>query len=219
MKLLLFGAPGSGKSTQGDFLHERFGVPKISTGDILREEQRRGTRLGKLADGAIHDGRLVDDEVMIGIIQNRLKEPDCQSGYLLDGFPRTLAQAEALEKVIKAEGGHFDRVLYLSVPAEELVERLSNRLVCPQDGQTYNLLFHPPKVAGICDRDGTPLIRREDDSPETARRRIEVYLRDTAPALDFYRRRDLVADIDGTLPIQQVHELIENAVLEGIHRR
>ena len=211
MNLLLFGAPGSGKGTQAEFLRERFGIPQIATGDILRAERRAGTELGRQAQEFMDRGDLVPDEVVIAMIEKRLGEPDCGEGFLLDGFPRTVPQAEALDRVMADLGG-FNRVIYLKVPFDRLVARLSSRLTCPQDGRTYNRETKPPLHEGVCDVCGTALVQREDDSEATARDRITVYLRDTVPTIDHYRSQTTVVEVDADRPIEDVRASMMEAV-------
>ena len=212
MNLLLFGPPGSGKGTQAQFLTERYGIPQISTGDILREHVRRGTELGKTADTYMTRGELVPDDVMIGMIRDRIQEPDCADGWILDGFPRTIPQAEALEEMLKSVGKSIDRIIYLHVDIEELVARLNERWTCPTCSRTYHLSSNPPKRDELCDVDGTKLIRRDDDNEETARRRTQVYYERTYPILDFYRPRGIVFEIDGHGTIDEVRRRIESAL-------
>lgn len=214
MDLLLFGAPGSGKGTQGTFLRERYGgIPQISTGDILRAEGKKGSELGCTALSYMDRGELVPDDLMIELIRGRLREPDAGAGFLLDGFPRTVPQAEALDSMMESMGRAFDRVIYLEVPVDELVERLSGRLVCTCCGHSYHVRNNPPQRAGVCDVDGCPLAERDDDGPSTARRRIEVYLKDTVPVLEHYKRIDheLVAYVDGTGGIEKIRRRILEA--------
>ncbi len=212
MNLLLFGAPGSGKGTQAEFLKQRFGIAQIATGDILRREIREGTELGRKAKEFMDHGDLVPDDVMIGIIRNRLLEGDCRDGCLLDGFPRTVPQAQALDSMMDGLGRNFDRAIYLHVDRDELVRRLSGRLTCPKCGRTYHPDSNPPRVDTLCDVDGTPLEQRPDDTPEKARKRIDVYLQNTVPVLDYYRSRGLVVDVDGEQPIDNVRAGILKAV-------
>lgn len=204
MNLLIFGAPGSGKGTQAEFVKERLHIPQIATGDILRAERRAGTELGKKAQEYMDAGNLVPDDLVIAMLENRLSQPDCQRGFLLDGFPRTRPQAEALDRMMGELGKSFDRALYLAVPLEHLVERLSGRLTCPQCGRTYHPRNNPPRDDSRCDADGHDLYQREDDTPETARNRIQVYLRDTLPVLEHYRHLGIVREIDGNQPIDSV---------------
>jgi adenylate kinase len=212
MNLLIFGAPGSGKGTQAEFIKDRFGVPQVATGDILRSEKRKKTELGLKAQEFMDAGKLVPDELVIAMLEKRLAQPDCQEGFLLDGFPRTRPQAEALDRMMRGHGRRFDRALYLAVPLEKLVERLSGRWTCPECGRTYHLKFNPPANDTRCDADGHELYQREDDTPETARTRIQVYLDDTLPVLDHYRGDGIVREIDGDRPIEEVRAGILEAL-------
>ena len=212
MNLLIFGAPGSGKGTQAEFIKERFGIPQIATGDILRAERRAGTELGRQAQEYMDAGRLVPDELVIAMLEKRLSQPDCGQGFLLDGFPRTVLQAEALDRMMAELERTFDRAIYLKVPLDKLVERLSGRLTCPKCGRTYHPQNNPPREDGRCDADGEALYQREDDTPETARTRIEVYLRDTLPVLEHYRRRSIVREVDGDQAIADVRRDLLAAV-------
>jgi adenylate kinase len=212
MNLLIFGAPGSGKGTQAEFIKERFGVPQIATGDILRSEKRRKTELGVKAQQYMDAGKLVPDDLVIAMLEKRLAEPDCANGFLLDGFPRTRPQAEALDRMMQSHSRRFDRALYLAVPLEKLVERLSGRWTCAECGRTYHMKFNPPAADTKCDFDGHDLYQREDDTPETARTRIQVYLDDTLPVLDHYRGDGIVREIDGDRPIDEVKQAILEAV-------
>jgi adenylate kinase len=198
MNLLLYGAPGSGKGTQANMLRSRFGIPHIATGDMLRAEIERGSELGRQAQPILAKGGYVPDEIMIGMIRERLREPDCAEGFILDGFPRTVPQAEALDVLMRELGRRFDRVLYLRVETPELLRRLSGRLVCPACQRTY-----PPGVER-CSVDSTPVVQREDDKQEAVRPRIEIYLAKTIPVLDHYRGEDLVSEIDGRGTIDEI---------------
>jgi adenylate kinase len=198
VNLLLYGAPGSGKGTQANMLREKFGIPHIATGDMLRAEIASGTELGRKAQPILAAGKYVSDEIMIGIVRNRLSQPDCRPGFIMDGFPRTVPQAEALDGLMKDLGKRFDRVIYLKVPVEELLQRLSGRLVCPRCQRTY-----PPGTAA-CEADGSDLVQREDDKPEAVRPRIEIYLEKTVPVLDHYRGGGLVSEIDGRGTIEEI---------------
>jgi adenylate kinase len=198
MNLLLYGAPGSGKGTQANMLRSRFGIPHIATGDMLRAEIERGSELGRQAQPILAKGGYVPDEIMIGMIRERLREPDCAKGFILDGFPRTVPQAEALDVLMRELGRRFDRVLYLRVETPELLRRLSGRLVCPACQRTY-----PPGVER-CTVDSTPVVQREDDKQEAVRPRIEIYLSKTIPVLDHYRGEDLVSEIDGRGTIDEI---------------
>lgn len=218
LDLILYGAPGSGKGTQAELLRNEFSIPQISTGDILRAEAAAGTELGRKAKEIMDRGDLVPDHIMIGIIRKRLVEPDCANGFILDGFPRTIPQAEALDAMMYELKREFDRVLYLRVDVEELVARLSDRWLCPKCGRTYSRRAKPPAPGNRCREDGAELVQREDDRPEAARRRIEVYLRDTMPVLDHYRPRGLVAEIDGEGDVEEIHRRILAALNERVTR-
>ena len=198
MNLLLYGAPGSGKGTQANMLRSRFGIPHIATGDMLRAEIERGTELGRQAQPILAKGGYVPDDIMIGMIRERLRRPDCANGFILDGFPRTVPQAEALDVLMKELGRRFDRVLYLRVETPELLRRLSGRLVCPACQRTY------PPGTEKCQADGTIVVQREDDKQEAVRPRIEIYLSKTIPVLDHYRVEDLVSEIDGRGTIDEI---------------
>ncbi|HEX7053831.1 MAG TPA: adenylate kinase [Burkholderiales bacterium] len=182
MRLILLGPPGAGKGTQAAFIRERFGIPQISTGDMLRAARAAGTPLGIEAGKIMDAGRLVSDDIIIGLVRERLKAPDCARGYLFDGFPRTIPQAEAL----KAAAVALDYVLEIDVPDEEVIARMSGRRVHPASGRTYHVKFNPPRVAGRDDETGEPLVQRDDDREETVRERLEVYRRQTRPLVDYY---------------------------------
>lgn len=199
MKLIIMGAPGAGKGTQAARISKHLSIPAISTGDILREAIAAGTEMGELAKKYIDQGHLVPDEVMIGIIRDRLAKGDCKNGYILDGFPRTIPQAEALD----AMGADIDKVLSLEVPDERIVERMSGRRVCPKCGATFHTDHNPPKVAGICDKCGAELIRRKDDAPETVEARLKVYHDQTEPLKGYYKE-------SGKLVIAQGQEDVED---------
>jgi adenylate kinase len=209
VNLLLYGPPGSGKGTQAAMLHDRFSIPHISTGDILRAEVKNGTPLGKQAQPIMARGDYVPDEIMIGIIRNRLVEPDTAGGFILDGFPRTIPQAEALDRLLTEIGKEFDRVVYLKVGTAELVRRLAGRMTCPIDQRTY-----PPGTT-TCPADGATLVQREDDKPEAVEQRIEVYLSKTLPLLDYYRSQGLVSDVEGVGTIEEIHSRVLKAVGPG----
>jgi len=183
MKLILLGAPGAGKGTQAQFIREKFGIPQISTGDMLRAAVKAGTPLGIEAKKVMDAGGLVSDEIIIGLVSDRLQQDDCQAGYLFDGFPRTLPQAEAM----KVAGVALDYVLEIDVADEEIIERMSGRRVHPGSGRTYHIRFNPPRVAGKDDVTGEDLMQRDDDQEETVRKRLQVYHSQTRPLLDYYR--------------------------------
>jgi adenylate kinase len=198
MNFLLYGAPGSGKGTQANMLRNHFGIPHIATGDMLRAEIQSGTPLGRRAQPILAAGHYVSDEIMIGMIRNRLRQPDCAAGFIMDGFPRTVPQAVALDALIGELKMPLDRVIYLKVDTDELLRRLAGRLVCPHCQRTY-----PPKTAG-CEADGSELVQREDDKAEAVKPRIEIYLQKTVPVLDHYRVGGLVSEIDGRGTIEEI---------------
>lgn len=202
MNLLIYGPPGSGKGTQGELLTKAFDIPHIATGDILRGEVAAQTPLGLKAGPIMAAGNYVPDDIMVGIIRNRLQQADCQKGFLMDGFPRTIPQAKALDVLMSELGRRFDRVLYLRVPTHELVKRLSGRMTCPVDQKTY------PPGTEKCPVDGAILIQRDDDKPEAVHNRIEVYHEKTLPLLQYYKRQDLVSKIDGMGTIQEIHKRV-----------
>jgi adenylate kinase len=206
MNLLLYGAPGSGKGTQANMLRDHFGIPHIATGDMLRAEIQAGTPLGRQAQPILAAGQYVSDPIMIGMIRNRLTRPDCSGGFIIDGFPRTVPQAEALDRLMGELGRGFDRVLYLKVDTDELLRRLSGRLVCPKCQRTY-----PPHTAR-CGTDGSELAQREDDKAEAVKPRIEIYLQKTIPVLDHYRGEGLVSEIDGMGTIEEISRLVLQAI-------
>jgi len=182
MKLILLGPPGAGKGTQANFIREKFGIPQISTGDMLRAAVKAGTPLGVAAKRVMDAGQLVSDDIIIGLVQERLKAPDCAKGYLFDGFPRTIPQAEAMKKANVA----IDYVLEIDVPDSEIIERMSGRRVHPASGRTYHVKFNPPKASGKDDATGEPLVQRDDDREETVKKRLEGYHAQTRPLVDYY---------------------------------
>jgi adenylate kinase len=202
--IVLLGPPGVGKGTQAEIIAEKTGLPHISSGDLFRENVKNATELGKLAQSYMNKGELVPDEVTIGMIRDRLSRKDCKDGALLDGFPRTTVQAEALEKLLAEFGGKVNYVPYVTASEATLIERLSGRWTCKANGHVFHEKYNPPKVAGICDLDGSSLYQRDDDKPETVIRRIQVYLAQTAPLIDYYRQRGILSEIDGAQPINKV---------------
>jgi len=206
VNLLLYGPPGSGKGTQAEMLHKRFDIPHIATGDILRNEVAAGTPLGLKAKPIMAAGGYVPDDVMIGIIRNRLAQPDCVNGFIMDGFPRTIPQAQALDELLTELSKAFDRVLYLKVETSELVKRLAGRMTCPVDQKTY------PPGTKTCPADGTQLVQRDDDKPDAVKHRIEIYLEKTLPLLDYYRARHLVSEIEGVGTIDEIHGSVLSAL-------
>ena len=214
MNIILLGPPGGGKGTQAKKIVEKYGIPHIATGDILREAVAKGTELGKKAKEYMEKGQLVPDEVVIGLIEERLKESDCEKGFILDGFPRTVAQAEALEKVLENMGRKIDHVIDIEVPEEELLKRLTGRRTCKKCGAMYHIVFNPPKQEGICDKCGGELYQRADDNEETVKSRLEVYHNQTAPLIDFYSQKGLLRQVNGTGSIQDIFAEIVK-IVEG----
>lgn len=216
MKVILLGGPGAGKGTQADFVCTDRGIPKISTGDMLRAAVKAGTPLGVEAKKVMDSGGLVSDDIILGLIEQRLKEPDCARGFLFDGFPRTIPQAEGLTRI----GVEVDRVVEISVSDEEIIRRMSGRRVHPASGRTYHVEFNPPRRPGLDDETGEPLVQRDDDREETVRRRLEVYHEQTEPLIDFYEKRmktsgkGLFLRVDGTGDVQQIRARVAR-VLNG----
>jgi adenylate kinase len=208
MRLIFLGAPGVGKGTQADLIAAKFGRPKISTGDILREAVRNKTPMGVQAKACMDQGQLVPDSVVVGIVKDKLAEPSCAKGFLLDGFPRTVPQAEELAVMLKARGLQLDRVINVSVPREDIVRRLTGRRSCPKCRAVFHVEFTPPKQAGVCDRCGGELMQRSDDKRETVENRLAVYEQQTAPLIAYYRQRGLLSDIDGSGKVDQVQQRI-----------
>ena len=208
MRLLIMGPQGVGKGTQAALLAEHFNIPTISTGNILRAAVKEGTPIGLQAKSYMDAGKLVPDEIIIGIIQERLAEPDCAGGFILDGVPRTIAQAESLEKA----GIRFDDVISIEIPDEAIMERMSGRRVCEHCGASYHLVAVPPKVAGVCDSCGGKLIQRHDDEPETVKHRLEVYHKETEPLKDFYAERGLLRSVENQPSVEATTKAILNAL-------
>ncbi len=209
MKLLIMGRPGAGKGTQAANIREYYHIPHISTGDMFRAAIKNQTKLGVTAKGYMDKGLLVPDEVTIGIVRERLSEPDCQKGFLLDGFPRTIKQAEALDQILKDNGVQLDAVLDVNVPADILIRRMVGRRVCKNCGATYHIEFNAPKQEGICDACGTKLIQRADDNEATAQNRLAVYDQQTAPLLEYYNKKHLLKTVNGDQPLDKVFEDIK----------
>ena len=208
MKMILLGAPGAGKGTQAERLCKVLDIPTISTGNILRAAVKNGTPTGLKAKAFMDAGKLVPDEVIIGIITERLAEDDCKNGYILDGVPRTIAQAEAMEKA----GINFDAVVSIEVADEVIMERMSGRRVCESCGASYHLVAVPPKVAGVCDSCGGKLVQRKDDAPETVKDRLEVYHKETEPLKDFYAQRGLLKSVENQPSVEATTKAILNAL-------
>src|SRR5437588_12048279 len=212
LNLILFGPPGAGKGTQAERLRNDFQLPYIATGDMLRENVRDGTELGKQAQEHMKSGGLVPDDVIVAMVAERLQEEDAQGGFILDGFPRTIEQAEALDKQLGELGRRITAVLLLEVPDAEVVRRLSGRRVCVKKGHNYHVEFDPPKREGVCDQDGSRLIQRDDDKPEVVRNRLRVYQEKTKPLVGYYDEHGLLRRIDGTRPPAEVHDHIRAVI-------
>ena len=208
MKIVMLGAPGAGKGTQAIMISEKFGLPHISTGDIFRSNIKNGTELGKEAKKYMDEGRLVPDELTVRILLDRVSREDCAGGYVLDGFPRTIPQAEVLTKELSAMGDAIDFALNIDVPDENIVNRMSGRRSCPSCGATYHIQYVPPKKEGICDECGNALILRDDDKPETVLNRLKVYHEQTQPLIDYYKAEGVLKDVDGTVDMKDVFESI-----------
>ncbi|WP_137744328.1 adenylate kinase [Robertmurraya siralis] len=215
MNLVLMGLPGAGKGTQAEKIVEKYGIPHISTGDMFRAAMKEGTELGLKAKSFMDQGALVPDEVTIGIVKERLSKEDCQNGFLLDGFPRTVPQAEALESILVELGKKIDFVLNIDVDQSILMERLTGRRICKNCGATYHLVFNPPAVAGVCNRCGGELYQRADDNAETVNNRLQVNIEQAKPLLDFYETKGYLRNIDGKQDINKVFVDIDH-LLGGI---
>lgn len=212
MNLILLGPPGAGKGTQAKRLVSHYSVPQISTGDILRKAIEDGTALGLQAKPLMAAGQLVPDALVVGIVEERLRRPDCANGFVLDGFPRTIPQAEALAHALAASGSRIDKVVSLEVPHEQIVERISGRRSCPKDGEVFHVVSSPPKKDGVCDKCGTALVQREDDREDKVKQRLEVYARQTAPLKEFYEGKGLLARINGVGSQQAIFDEIVKSV-------
>ena len=208
MTIVMLGAPGAGKGTQADKIAEKYNIPHISTGDIFRSNIKAGTELGKKAKSFIDQGLLVPDEVTIGMLLDRIHEADCENGYILDGFPRTIPQAESLTAALKENGEAIDFALDVEVPDANIVNRMAGRRACLKCGATYHTEFAAPKKEGICDKCGSELVLRDDDKPETVQKRLEVYHEQTHPLIDYYKKKGVLHAIDGTLSMETVFKNI-----------
>lgn len=208
MKIIMLGAPGAGKGTQAKMIAEKYSIPHISTGDIFRANIKNGTELGKKAKSYMDQGQLVPDELTLDLIMDRFKEDDCKNGYVLDGFPRTIPQAEALDAALKAEGEKVDFAIDVDVPDENIVKRMGGRRACVNCGATYHIVYSPTKVEGKCDKCGEELIVRDDDKPETVLSRLEVYHNQTQPLIDYYNAQGILKSVDGTVDMKDVFNAI-----------
>ncbi len=210
--IVLLGPPASGKGTQAALLRETLGLPHVASGDLFREHLKNETELGGKAKAFMDRGELVPDDVTIAMVMDRLSRPDCANGALLDGFPRTIAQAEALDRELADRGHKISVVPNIAVPDEVLVERVSGRRLCRTCGESYHVKFNPPKQPGVCDKDGGELYQRDDDNPETVRKRLEVYWKQTSPLIDYYRAQGVLVDVNGDQPIEAVQAELRAAV-------
>ena len=208
MKISMLGAPGAGKGTQAKMIADKYGVPHVSTGDIFRANIKNGTELGMEAKKYMDQGLLVPDELTVKILLDRVSQPDCKNGYVLDGFPRTIPQAEVLDKALAELGESIDYAIDVDVPDENIVKRMSGRRACVSCGATYHVVHVPPKKEGICDRCGSELILRDDDKPETVKNRLDVYHKQTQPLIDFYTKKGVLKTVDGTVDMQDVFKAI-----------
>ncbi len=219
MRIVLMGPPGAGKGTQAQVLSETVGIPKLSTGDMLRAATAAGTDVGKRAAAIMAKGDLVPDEMVVAIIADRIRQPDCAKGLILDGFPRTVSQAESLDKMLRSHDLALDHIIYLNVDEEAIVQRYSGRRVAPTSGRTYHVTFNPPKVAGVCDASGEALVQRPDDKEDVVRHRIAVYREQTAPVLAYYKGQGRLETVDGMQPVDVVTSAIRALLRSAEQRR
>lgn len=208
MKIIMLGAPGAGKGTQAKMIADKYGIPHISTGDIFRANIKEGTELGKKAKGYMDAGELVPDELVVDLVVDRLTWDDAKNGYVLDGFPRTIPQAEALTKALAENGEKIDYAVDIEVPDESIIERMSGRRACLSCGATYHIVTIPPKKEGICDECGEALVLRDDDKAETVANRLHVYHEQTQPLIDYYTKEGSLAEVDGTMEMNEVFNAI-----------
>jgi adenylate kinase len=212
MKIIMLGAPGAGKGTQAKRIADKWQIPHISTGDIFRANIKNGTELGKKAKTYMDQGLLVPDELVVDLVVDRVKQDDCKNGYVLDGFPRTIPQAESLDEALAAIGEKIDYAINIEVPDENIIRRMSGRRACVSCGATYHLVHIPTKVEGICDRCGSELILRDDDKPETVQKRLKVYHEQTQPLIDYYTEKNVLVEVDGTVDMEDVFNAIVKVV-------
>jgi adenylate kinase len=216
--LIFLGPPGAGKGTQAKRIAERLGVPHLSTGDMFRDAVSRGTELGRLAKPIMERGELVPDEIVMGMVEERLKRPDCAEGFIFDGFPRTLPQAERLDRILERLGFGKPLVIEFRLPEQTVVRRLAGRWTCSVGGEIYNVYEHPPRVSGICDHDGGKLVQRADDRPEVVKERLASYERQTKPLVEFYLRQGVLEVVDGSAGMDEVGRAL-NEILERAEGR
>lgn len=210
MKLIMLGAPGAGKGTQAKKIAEKYGIPHISTGDIFRANIKGGTELGKQAKTFMDQGMLVPDEITIGMLMDRISEDDCSRGYVLDGFPRTIPQAESLTEALGRMGDAIDYAINVDVPDENIIARMSGRRACLSCGSTYHIVYNAPKQDGVCDKCHESLVLRDDDKPETVQKRLEVYHEQTQPLITYYQEAGKLVTVDGTQDLEKVfHDIVE----------
>ena len=212
MKIIMLGAPGAGKGTQAKMIAAKYQIPHISTGDIFRANIKNGTELGMEAKKYMDQGQLVPDELTVKILLDRVAQPDCSEGYVLDGFPRTIPQAEVLDSALEKLGDSIDFAVDVDVPDENIVRRMSGRRACLSCGATYHIEHSPPKQEGVCDTCGQPLVLRDDDKPETVLKRLKVYHEQTQPLIDFYTKKGVLRSVDGTVDMNDVFEAIVNVL-------
>ncbi len=208
MKIVMLGAPGAGKGTQAKMISEKYGIPHISTGDIFRANIKEGTELGKKAKAYMDEGKLVPDELTCDLVVDRIAQDDAKNGYVLDGFPRTIPQAEALTKALNERGEKLDYAVDVEVPDENIVDRMSGRRACVNCGGTYHIKYNPTKVEGVCDACGGELTLRDDDKPEVVADRLKVYHEQTQPLIDYYNKEGILKEVDGTLDLNDVFDAI-----------
>ncbi len=208
MKIIMLGAPGAGKGTQAKKIADKYQIPHISTGDIFRANIKEGTELGKKAKSYMDQGQLVPDELTLELIMDRFQNPDCKNGYVLDGFPRTIPQAEALTEALAKKGDTIDYAINVEVPDENIINRMGGRRACLACGSTYHIVYAPTRVEGICDRCGEKLVLRDDDKPETVKNRLNVYHNQTQPLIEYYTRQGKLAEVDGTQSMEDVFNAI-----------
>lgn len=212
MKIIMLGAPGAGKGTQAKKIADKYSIPHISTGDIFRANIKEGTELGKKAKTYMDQGLLVPDELVVDLVVDRVQQDDCSNGYVLDGFPRTIPQAESLDAALEKLGDKIDYAINVEVPDENIIRRMSGRRACLACGATYHLVHIPPKKEGICDNCGKELVLRDDDKPETVTKRLNVYHEQTQPLIDYYTTKNVLAEVDGTKDMEEVFQDIVNVL-------